>query len=83
MKNKFSFIEIDNDTLFELSDNSSTTKHEFSPELSIDEKLKILLSHSSESNWSNHISDDHESVPYDSFNNYDTNIIMIVNECDI
>ena len=71
MKNKFPFVEIDNDTLFELSDNSLTKKLEFSPEFSIDDKLKILLSHSSESNWYNHISDDHVSVPYDSFNNYD------------
>ena len=72
MKNKFPFAEIDDDTLFELSGNSLTRKCEFLPEFSIDEKLKILLSHSSKSNWYDHISDDHETDPYDNFNDHDT-----------
>ena len=71
MKNKFPFAEIDDDTLFELSCNSLTRKCEFLPEFSIDEKLKILLSHSSKSNWYDHISDDHETDPYDNFNDHD------------
>ena len=54
MKDKFPFIELDNDSLFDLFDDPFSKKKDLSTEFSIDEKLKILLSQSSKSNWYAH-----------------------------
>ncbi len=66
MKDKFPFLEIDNDTFADLFDNSLRKKGTFSPEFSIDDKLKLLLSYFSKSNWYAHICED-EVNPHDSF----------------
>ena len=66
MKDKFPFLEIDNDTFADLFDNSLLKKGTFFPEFSIDDKLKLLLSYSSKSNWYAHICED-EVNPHDSF----------------
>ena len=64
MRYKFPFTDIDNDSLLELATPTGSQKvlHEFS----IDEKLKLLLSHSSKTNWYAHVSNT-ETDPHDSF----------------
>ena len=54
MKDKFPFCDLNNDDLFNLFDDPLSKKKDISSEFSIDEKLKILLSQSSKSNWYAH-----------------------------
>ena len=56
LKDQFPFTEIDNDTLIDLVDIPEQ-KTNFSSEYSIDDKLKLLLSCSSKSNWYDHVRD--------------------------
>ncbi len=72
MKDKFPFCEIDNDSLAHIFENSLPKKEKFSPEFSIDDKLKLLLSYSSKSNWYAHVCDN-ETDPHDNFtHNYES-----------
>ncbi len=73
MKDKFPFFDIDNDTLIDLSENSLAKVNNFLPEFSINEKLKLLLSYSSKSNWYAHICDNEADI-HDSYmdNKYET-----------
>ncbi len=64
MKDKFPFSEIDDKTLRDLSCDFAAKKGKFSPEFSIDDKLKLLLSYSSKSNWYAHVCDN-ETDPLD------------------
>ncbi len=66
MKDQFPFYDVDNDTLINLSDDPPIQKAKFSPEFSLDDKLKLLLSYSSKSNWYAHVCDN-ELDPHDSF----------------
>ena len=66
MKDKFPFYEIDDHTLLDEFDNQNSLKGRFSSEFSIDEKLKLLLSYSSKSNWYAHIHES-DSDPNDNF----------------
>ena len=65
MTNKFPFIDVDDSTLTELFCNLPE-KRVFSSDFSLDDKLKILLSHSSKSNWYAHTCSN-ESDPHDNF----------------
>ena len=56
MKDKFPFFELTKNDLFDLIEDPSSNKRDISSEFSIDEKLKLLLSHSSKSNWYAHTS---------------------------
>ena len=53
MKNNFPFVELQDKPLQELQFNSSLTNLEkkFKPEVTIDEKLKLMLSYSKQSPW--------------------------------
>ena len=65
MKSKFPFTNVDDSTFSELFDNPITEK-KFCGDFTIDEKLKILLSHSSNSNWYAHTCNS-ENDPHDNF----------------
>ena len=56
MKDKFPFYELDDNSLSDLLEDPSSNKKDISKEFSIDEKLKLLLSQSSKSNWYAHTS---------------------------
>ena len=55
MRYQFPFVDIDNDSLIDLS-NPPETKKAILNEYSIDDKLKLLLSYSSKTNWYAHVS---------------------------
>ena len=65
MNEKFPFNNINDDILTEMFDYS-TDKGKFSPEFSLDDKLKFFLSKSEKSNWHAFISDS-EIDPNDNF----------------
>ena len=65
MREEFPFFDIDNESLSELS-TLPTPKIAVLTEYSIDEKLKLLLSYSSKTNWYAHFSNT-DTDPNDSF----------------
>ena len=65
MTNKFPFNDVDDSTFTELFSYHPEEKVFFS-EFSLDDKLEILLSHSSKSNWYAHTCNN-ESDPHDNF----------------
>ena len=69
-RDQFPFFDVDDEILTDLSDDPLAQRGKFSPDFSLDDKLKLLLSYSSKSNWYAHVCDT-DSDPHDNFNNND------------
>ena len=62
VRDKFPFSDVNNDDLLDLA-GDSLAKKTFLPEFSVDDKLKLLLSHSDRSNWYAHSCESESDQP--------------------